>query len=92
MFDLNGKKFSAVICFEDIFGDICRIFILNGADFLINTTNDYWSRSLKSQIQHFAISVFRAVENRRYLVRAANTGVTAVVDAWGRGDILTGKQ
>jgi apolipoprotein N-acyltransferase len=76
--------FAAVICFEDIFGDLCRIFIRDGADFLINTTNDYWSRSIQSQEQHAAFSVMRAVENRRAVVRAANTGVTCLIDAWGR--------
>lgn len=89
VFRLHGTPFSVVICFEDIFGDICRIFVRDGAGYLINTTNDYWSRSLKAQIQHFSMSIFRAVENRRYLVRAANTGVTTVIDAWGRvGDSL----
>jgi len=84
VFRESGAAFSVVICFEDIFGELCRQLILRGADFLINTTNDYWSKSIQSQEQHAAMAVLRAVENRRYLLRAANTGVTCVVDAWGR--------
>jgi len=84
VFEDAGAAFSAVICFEDIFGELCRQFILRGADFLVNTTNDYWSKSIQSQEQHAAMAVLRAVENRRYLVRAANTGVTCSIDAWGR--------
>lgn len=84
VFDSGRARFATVICFEDIFGYLCREFILRGADFLINVTNDYWSRSTKSQEQHFAMAVFRAVENRRYMVRAANTGVSSIIDPWGR--------
>lgn len=84
VFKSKKARFAAVICFEDIFGYLCRKFILYGADFLINTTNDYWSRSIASQEQHFAMAVLRAVENRRYMVRAANTGVSCIIDAWGR--------
>jgi apolipoprotein N-acyltransferase len=84
VFEESGVFFSVVICFEDIFGELCRQFIRRGADFLINTTNDYWSKSIQSQEQHAVMAILRAVENRRYLVRAANTGVTCNIDAWGR--------
>ena len=84
VFKESGASFSAVICFEDIFGELCRQFVRRGAEFLINTTNDYWSKSIQSQEQHARMAVLRAVENRRYLVRAANTGVTCGIDAWGR--------
>jgi apolipoprotein N-acyltransferase len=82
--DGADAAFSVLICFEDIFGELCRQFILRGAEFLINTTNDYWSKSIQSQEQHAAMAILRAIESRRYLVRAANTGVTCVIDAWGR--------
>jgi apolipoprotein N-acyltransferase len=84
VFRERDTAFSVVICFEDIFGGLCRQFVLGGAEFLINTTNDYWSRSVQSQEQHAAMAILRAIENRRYMVRAANTGVTCVIDAWGR--------
>ncbi|MCX7029461.1 MAG: apolipoprotein N-acyltransferase, partial [Spirochaetes bacterium] len=76
--------FGAPICFEDAFSDLCRRFILDGADLLMNLTNDYWSKTVSSEYQHFQVARFRAVENRRVLVRSTNGGVTAVVDPTGR--------
>lgn len=83
---LEGEEsiaFSTPICFEDAFADLCREYILNGADLLINLTNDSWSRKKSAQIQHWAIARFRAIENRRTLVRSTNSGVSSVVDAKG---------
>jgi len=76
--------FSTPICFEDAFADLCRRYFLNGADLLINLTNDSWSTKKSAQIQHWAIARFRAIENRRTLVRSTNSGVSCVVDPWGR--------
>jgi apolipoprotein N-acyltransferase len=76
--------FGAPICFEDAFSDLCRRFILNGAGLWVNLTNDYWSKTVSSEYQHFQVARFRAVENRRVLVRSTNGGVTAVVDPKGR--------
>jgi len=50
---------------------------------LINITNDSWSKTWSSEIQHFQVARFRAIENRRVLVRSTNGGVSAVVDPWG---------
>jgi apolipoprotein N-acyltransferase len=76
--------FGAPICFEDAFSDLCRRFVLAGADIWMNLTNDYWSKTISSEYQHFQVARFRAVENRRVLVRSTNGGVTAVVDPKGR--------
>jgi apolipoprotein N-acyltransferase len=76
--------FGAPICFEDAFSDLCRRFILEGADLWVNLTNDYWSKTMSSEYQHFQVARLRAVENRRVLVRSTNGGVTAVVDPKGR--------
>lgn len=76
--------FSTPICFEDAFADLCRNHIRKGADLFINLTNDSWSKKRSAQIQHWAIARFRAIENRRTLVRSTNSGVSCVVDAWGR--------
>ncbi len=76
--------FSTPICFEDAFADLCRRYFLNGADLLINLTNDSWSTKKSAQIQHWAIARFRAIENRRTLVRSTNSGVSCVVAPWGR--------
>ena len=76
-------KLSALICFEDTLGDLTRRFVLNGAELLVNLTNDGWFLRTAAAEQHLANAVFRAVENRRPLVRCANTGVTAAIDIRG---------
>ena len=77
-------SFASPICFEDAFSDLCRRFILKGADMWINLTNDYWSKTVSSEVQHFQAARFRAIENRRVLVRSTNGGVTAVIGPHGR--------
>jgi apolipoprotein N-acyltransferase len=77
-------RFGAPICFEDAFPDVCRRFFLEGADVLINLTNDAWSRTDSAEIQHFAVARFRAIEARKTLVRSTNAGVSCVVNAEGR--------
>jgi len=84
VFSAAGVKFSTPICFEDIFGYLNRDFVNNGAELLINLTNDSWSGSLASQMQHMSMAVFRAVENRRSMVRSTNSGMTCVIDPNGR--------
>jgi apolipoprotein N-acyltransferase len=79
-----GFTFSAPICFEDTFGYLSRNFVRSGADILINLTNDAWANSLSSQKQHLAMSVFRAVENYRPMVRSAVSGQTCAIDPRGR--------
>jgi apolipoprotein N-acyltransferase len=75
--------FGVPICFEDAFADLCRQYLLRGADLLVNITNDSWSKTWSSEIQHFQVARFRAIENRRVLVRSTNGGVSAVVGPWG---------
>ena len=77
-------KAGALICFEDTLGDLTRQFTKGGAQFLVNVTNDGWFLKSAGAEQHLANAVFRAVENRRPLLRSANTGVTAIVDTLGR--------
>lgn len=72
-------KFSVLICFEDLFPEISRRFVQRGAGFLVNITNDAWYRMTFAPYQHLQASVFRAVENRVYLVRSANTGISAFI-------------
>jgi len=76
--------FNILICFEDVFGNLARKFVLRGSQLLINVTNDAWTGSEKAEEQHYSISVFRTIENRRSLVRAANGGVTVCVNPYGR--------
>jgi apolipoprotein N-acyltransferase len=82
--DGGSLRFSTPICFEDVFPGLCRRFILKGAELLINMSNDSWSKTHSALTQHIAAAKFRAIENRRILVRATNAGVTSVIDPWGR--------
>jgi apolipoprotein N-acyltransferase len=88
VFDLPGKsgnfKFGAPICFEDAFAEVCMHYFRGGADFLLNLTNDSWSRTVSAELQHWAAARFRSIENRRTLVRSTNGGYSCVVDAYGR--------
>jgi apolipoprotein N-acyltransferase len=86
VFQLTNDKarIAPLICFEDTIGDLTRQFVLGGANLLANVTNDGWFlRSAGSQ-QHLANAVFRCVETRLPMVRAANTGVTCFVNEFGR--------
>lgn len=85
VFEIPGKgKFSVLICFEGIFGDLTRRFSREGAEFLVNITNDVWSNSKTSHYQHASIATFRAIENRRYFVRAGNSGISRIINPYGR--------
>jgi apolipoprotein N-acyltransferase len=84
VFSLPKAKFGVLICFEGIFPDLARRFVSGGADFLVNITNDAWFGRTSAPYQHLAMEAMRAVENRVPLLRAANTGFSAVVDWDGR--------
>lgn len=91
---LLGKNPSGIlICYEVIFPEIARAQILKGAGLLINITNDAWYGFTSAPYQHLFMSVFRAIENRRPLLRSANTGISAIIDSSGKvtiqGDLFT---
>ena len=81
---VDGHRIGGYICYEAIFPDVVRRFAADGAELLVNVTNDAWYGTTSAPHQHLAMAAFRAIENRRYMVRAANTGISAVVDPWGR--------
>jgi len=81
---VDGHAVGTFICYEAIFPDTVREFAREGAELLVNITNDGWYGGTSAPYQHMAMASFRAVENGKYLVRAANTGITAVVDPRGR--------
>jgi apolipoprotein N-acyltransferase len=80
----NNVQVAPLICFEDTIGELTRRFVLKGANLLVNVTNDGWFLHSAGSQQHLANAVFRCVETRRPMVRAANTGVTCVVNEFGR--------
>ncbi len=80
----NLPRFSTAICFESIFPQRMRRFVAHGSEMLVIITNDAWFGPWASPIQHAMISVLRAVETRRPVVRCANTGISMFVDTAGR--------
>ncbi len=82
--DGNSLSFGVPICFEDSFPYISREFIKNGADILINLSNDSWSKTVSGETQHLAAARLRAIENRRVLIRSTNAGVSTVINPWGK--------
>jgi apolipoprotein N-acyltransferase len=84
VFSVRDFTFSSPICFEDTFGYLSRNFVREGADVLVNLSNDAWSKSLPAQYQHLSMAVFRSVENYRPMVRATSSGQTCAIDPNGR--------
>ena len=84
VFDRAGSRFGVVICYEGIFPELFRQFVRGGAEFMVNITNDGWFGRTSGPIQHLTMIPFRAVENDVAVVRAANTGVSAIVAPSGR--------
>lgn len=80
----NGARFSVLICFEDTISGLARRDAANGADFLVNMTNDAWFGDSGQQRMHLENALFRSVENRRPLLRATNTGETCAVSSGGK--------
>jgi apolipoprotein N-acyltransferase len=77
-------RFGATICWETIFPDLIRQFVKDGAQFIVNLTNEAWFGKTAAPYQFLSINVFRAVENRRFLIRCGNTGVSCFIDPYGR--------
>jgi apolipoprotein N-acyltransferase len=91
---IPNTQFAVLICFEDIFPGLSRRFVKEGAQFLVNITNDAWFMRSSAPYQHVQASVFRAVENRVPVVRTANTGVSCFIDQNGKvyDKVMTGKK
>jgi len=88
LFNLDGAKFGAIICWENAFPDLFRQFVKNGANFMLNLTNEGWFGQTAAPYQFLAMCVFRSVENRISMARAANTGISCFIDPYGR---ITGR-
>lgn len=83
----NGVSLGPLICYEDIVPELGRQAVRQGAQVLVNLTNDMWFGNTRAPYQHRALAAFRAVENRVYLVRVTNTGLTSIIDALGREQV-----
>jgi apolipoprotein N-acyltransferase len=88
LFEIEGSRFGVIICWENVFPDLTREFVRRGAEFMLNITNEGWFGETAAPYQMVAISVFRAVENRIWMIRAANTGISCFIDPYGR---ITGR-
>lgn len=83
-FPSAAGPFTCLICFESIFPELARGDVRSGAKWLVNITNDEWFGNSAALYQHAAMASFRAVENHVPLARCANTGLTVMIDAYGR--------
>ncbi|MGE3538099.1 MAG: apolipoprotein N-acyltransferase [Candidatus Tectimicrobiota bacterium] len=80
----NGVGLGPLVCYEDIVPHLARQAVQQGAQVLVNLTNDIWFGDTAAPYQHRTLAAFRAIENRVYLVRVTNTGLTSIIDAVGR--------
>jgi apolipoprotein N-acyltransferase len=80
----NEHSLASFICYEAVVPDLVRQFARNGAQVFVNVTNDAWFGESAAPFQHLAMARMRAIENRRYLLRAANNGISAVISPFGR--------
>lgn len=84
LYEFNDKYYAPIICFESTFPDYVRQNILNGAEFLVGITNDTWFGTSVGIHMHSRIFLMRCIENRCWGVRVANSGITYIVDGYGR--------
>jgi apolipoprotein N-acyltransferase len=84
VFSADGHRLAAFICYESVFPDEIRQFAQNGAQVFINISNDGWYGPWGAPGQHLNMARMRAIENRRWVLRATNTGITASIDPFGR--------
>jgi apolipoprotein N-acyltransferase len=80
---VGSHRVSAAICYEIIYPELVRQFVAEGSELLTTITNDSWFGRSSAPYQHFEQASLRAVEEGRYLVRSANTGVSGIVDPYG---------
>lgn len=86
VFSHQNTKMAPIICYESVYGNYVREYVKKGAEFLTIITNDGWWGNSQGHKQHLFLAKLRAIETRKPILRSANTGVSAVIDA--KGDIL----
>jgi len=82
--EIDGNKIGALVCYDSIFPDLARKTVLEDGELILLVTNDSWYKDSPAVSQHLAQAVFRAVENGRYVVRAANSGISAMITDTGK--------
>ena len=90
MLPVNGHMVSTAICYEVVYPHLIRDGVLQGAELLTTITNDAWYGETSAPWQHFDLAAMRAIEQGRYLARAANTGISGIIDPYGRVTLRTG--
>ncbi|MBM3808088.1 MAG: apolipoprotein N-acyltransferase [Acidimicrobiia bacterium] len=90
MMPVQGHMVSTAICYEVTYPQLAREAVLNGSEMLTTVTNDAWYGESSAAFQHFEMATMRAIEQGRYLVRSANTGISGIIDPYGRVVIRTG--
>jgi apolipoprotein N-acyltransferase len=83
VFRPDGHGYGTFICYESIFADEVRQFVKGGAEVLVNISNDGWYGDTSAPWQHLNMARMRAIENRRWVLRDTNTGVTGAIDPYG---------
>ena len=90
IFEIDKAGYAVLICFEAAFPQYVRQAVLDGAEFIVNITNDTWFGRSSGPYQHLRLAVFRAVENRVWIARCANSGISAFIDPFGREIVSAG--
>jgi apolipoprotein N-acyltransferase len=86
---LQGHVLNALICFEAVFPELSSEFVRRGSQLIVNLTNDAWYGNTSAPYQHLTMARWRAIESRRYLLRAANSGISAIIAPSGRIQVQT---
>lgn len=89
MLPVDGHMVSTAICYEVTYPALAREAVRQGSEMLTTITNDAWYGESSAAFQHFEMAIMRAIEQGRYLVRSANTGISGIVDPYGRVLIKT---
>jgi apolipoprotein N-acyltransferase len=84
IFSVDEHRIGAQICFDSLYSNVARRLTQNGANVIVTATNDGWFDISTALQQHLSKSIARAIENRRYVIQVSNTGISAVIDPYGR--------
>jgi apolipoprotein N-acyltransferase len=90
MMPVDGHMATTAICYEVVYPHLIRRGVLQGSELLTTVTNDAWYGDSSAAFQHFELAAMRSIEQGRYLARAANTGISGIVDPYGRVLARTG--